>query len=621
MSSVSDADRSPASIDAVLTRIASERQWERQNALDELRRVSGPAPLLAPLIEAIRDPARPERRNAARSALAWLAAEETPSAGLVLDTLLTLATDERDTDVRVLAASALGESRNPEARQALERALVDPEPNVAAAAADGLGVLGDARAVEALTSAVERASFWVQVAAVVSLGRLRDPRALPALTRASTNPLLSAAAAAALADIADPAGMPALRPLIERGNPVRVTALAAAARILAANPEVSPPEWLRESLQGEEAELDARFRESGDGAAAHLLGITGSEEAAALLADALSSPYAAEATAGLVALPPEVASTVLTERIMDAPSEIRTAILTVLPPLRDAEAVARVVSCLSEPDAETQAAVVELLARSDEQILMPQLLRALNDPSLRGVAVRVMGRLSDARCAPLASLLTDPDANVRKAAAEGLSRCATMDIREQIAVALRKEPDRAAQHALVSALGTAGGEDAVRELVPLLEYAEPSLRFAVLQALGRTGSEAALPPLIEALGDPTPEIQAAALHALGELGDPRAAAPLAERLTDSDRDIRRTAAFALRDLAPSAATEHLLRALDDPAWSVRSAAVRTLAIIGAREAVPRLRELAASDADPLVRSTAAAALRELTAGTDAGGGG
>ncbi len=61
-----------------------------------------------------------------------------------------------DFRVRVAAALALGKSKNPGARAALEKALSDPHPAVRAAASAGLGHLGDSAAVPAIRSALAR---------------------------------------------------------------------------------------------------------------------------------------------------------------------------------------------------------------------------------------------------------------------------------------------------------------------------------------------------------------------------------------------------------------------------------------------------------------------------------
>ncbi|MEW5931530.1 MAG: HEAT repeat domain-containing protein, partial [Gemmatimonadota bacterium] len=153
----------PGDAAALLAAVSGDSAWERERALEEVRAVARPEALLPELEAALRDGGDAERRNAARSLLAALAAPGAP--GGALELLARLATAEADGDVRVLAASALGEAGNPEARPALERALADPDPNVGAAAADALGSLGDPRALDALAAALAAGDPWTRIAA------------------------------------------------------------------------------------------------------------------------------------------------------------------------------------------------------------------------------------------------------------------------------------------------------------------------------------------------------------------------------------------------------------------------------------------------------------------------
>jgi hypothetical protein len=61
-----------------------------------------------------------------------------------------------DYRIRVAAALALGKSKDPAARPALEKALADAHPAVRAASAVGLGLIGDAAAIPALQSAAAK---------------------------------------------------------------------------------------------------------------------------------------------------------------------------------------------------------------------------------------------------------------------------------------------------------------------------------------------------------------------------------------------------------------------------------------------------------------------------------
>jgi hypothetical protein len=132
--------------EALLAEASAEPDWRRHAMLQRLGEARGAGALLAPLTEALRDGLNAERRNAARSLLAALAARGARVSDQALGRLGELVTGDADGDVRVLAATALGESGNPQARLPLEAALGDAEDNVVSAAADALGVLGDGRA-------------------------------------------------------------------------------------------------------------------------------------------------------------------------------------------------------------------------------------------------------------------------------------------------------------------------------------------------------------------------------------------------------------------------------------------------------------------------------------------
>jgi HEAT repeats len=88
---------------------------------------------------------------------------------------LAVGTDYR---LRVAAALAIGKSRSPGARPALEGALTDAHPAVRAAAAAALGALGDATSVPALRAALDRESTaTVRSQLESTLKRLSKPAA------------------------------------------------------------------------------------------------------------------------------------------------------------------------------------------------------------------------------------------------------------------------------------------------------------------------------------------------------------------------------------------------------------------------------------------------------------
>ncbi len=600
--------RSAWLIEIVLDRVGVAPSWDRAQVLKGLSQVHGVERLLAPLSAALREPADAARRNAARSVLATLAAPESTVAEHAIEVLGRDAREADDADHRILAVSTIGDAANPIATPYLLPLLDDQDENLAAAAAEALGESGDARAIEPLMRAATDGGRWVRLAAIAALGRIGDARAVPALRPVPEDSLLTKASLAALAEIASPAALPLLRGPAESDD----TALAGAAwracaAILAAHPEVEPPDWLRTAVAPQSASLSTAFSARGEETSARLLGIAGTEDASdALFAGLERERTEPAALAGLRLLPAERLATQVLDRLA-GPSEHRPALLAALPSL-EAESARRLLPLLADADAGVRAAAADALVRCPEDVARDLLVEALSEPARRAPAARALGRLPHPPCEELAHLLDDVDPDVRAAAGSALDGCDASSARDAVLKALEREHEPFARAALLGALGSAGGEEAVARLAKFLDSDSAYERFQAARALGHTGLSSALPPLLRALADPAPEVQAAALRSLGLLGDPRAAEPLAAGLDRPDTDLRRTAASALQHLAAPEAMERLGRALDDPDWEIRLAAVRTLRNIGSEEWSERFRFLRDHDPDPLVRSAAAAAL-------------
>ena len=611
------ADAVPA-VAELLRDLSSEIGTHRERAVERLRQVEDPEPLLRPLAEALRDPADATRRNAARSAFAALSSPEAQGGETARGAVETLLRADPDADVRLLAASALGESGNPAALDALREALEDPETNVVAAAADALGVLGVRDAVPSLCACAAEGDFWSRTAAIVALGRLEDATAVPTLDAAVGETALAGVAADALGAIGAPAGLDALRPLLANQDPeLRRIAQTAAARILTANPHVAAPAWLSAVLRERVEELGTRLF-SGDDCAARLLGVAGTAAAAESLIGALSQhEVCSAAAAGLGLLPATLTLPLVLPRLPEMEPDERAAVLTVLPGLPPTAALADIrllAGFLGDEHSDTRFAAAALLGRSDGDAVLPVLHEAAESPRTRRGAAAALVQQPAAPRQLLVSLLNDPDPEIRRAVAHGL---ATRDdvgtLREPLLAALDTEQDARARRAMIGALGATGYADVVSVLRRWAESPDMATRYTAVRALGRTATPAALEPLLDALGEADPGVRAAAIHALGQLGEPRAAEPVAAQLDAEDRDLRRVAASALRALAPPAATDRLVAALKDVDREVRLVAARTLSRLGSRRALEPLGERAAQDPDPLVRTEAARAAEVIKA--------
>jgi hypothetical protein len=146
----------------------------------------------------------------------------------------------------------------------------------------------------------------------------------------------------------------------------------------------------------------------------------------------------------------------------------------------------------------------------------------------------------------------------------------------------------------------------------------PEARVAMAHALGAIHRPAAAAPLESALADPAPEVRAAALAALRAVDGFRDGALAIPLLTDGDEAVRVQAIFTVADRGTVAAAPALVQLLQaDPSAGVRKRAAWALGQVHAPAslAAPALGQAAASDASPLVRSLASAALAGLSATT------
>jgi hypothetical protein len=91
---------------------------------------------------------------------------------------------DRDSDIRVTAARALGDMKDNRAVEPLIVALIEPDWRIKAAAAEALGMLGDGSATQPLIAALVGPDWRIKAAAAEALGMIRDSSA--------TQPLIAA---------------------------------------------------------------------------------------------------------------------------------------------------------------------------------------------------------------------------------------------------------------------------------------------------------------------------------------------------------------------------------------------------------------------------------------------
>ena len=176
---------------------------------------------------------------------------------------------------------------------------------------------------------------------------------------------------------------------------------------------------------------------------------------------------------------------------------------------------------------------------------------------------------------------------------------------------------------LALVLGYTRDPASVPVLTEALDGADSQTRIYLLWALGTVGDSEALPSLTEALVDEDPGIRKTAAFALGELGDRRSVGNLLPLLEDEQADVRWHAALAVSRLGSDAGVPVLERMLDrrltsqvpgitpDQQQESMISAIRALAAVKGREALPLLERIAQDDPSLKVRQAAIEAQRAL----------
>lgn len=160
----------------------------------------------------------------------------------------------------------------------------------------------------------------------------------------------------------------------------------------------------------------------------------------------------------------------------------------------------------------------------------------------------------------------------------------------------------------------------IQRLLAQLENGDDSERLRAAQGLAERGERAGLQLLIDTLKDADARARARITYSLGSVDDERVAEALFALVTeDPDEEVRRSAGSALANKVSERAIPVLIRGLGHDDSFVRLVVTKKLEafkhkLADRRELVPKLVELL-GDAEPLVRSRAAAILAEMKDGS------
>jgi HEAT repeat protein len=477
------------------------------------------------------------------------------------------------------AARGLGGTGDRSARETLEDLLEGPV-GLAEAAAEALGTLGDAGAAEALAKAGATGAPRLSAAVVEALALLPPASevgvALCEIAVRSLDPAVASRAArqARLREADCPE-----RPLtarIARRGPDAIAAMAALSHLGLGGARLAQPADRTLALFGGAAESSLRA------AAARTLGEIGWTAAGPALlkrgqllqqrlADArqkwvlgpLPGAFAPGFEKGRPTLEavlsreghgagPPAADGLPPEWIEDVdPGDVQelAAIAVALARLRTEGGAPLLASLLSDPDDQVRSAAVEAVGLIGGEGAPESVARALRDPSpaVRLAAAAVIPRFGAAAVPPLAGALQAAEAADgpwRSTVARALGETGSAEAVAPLAALLAGPQAPPA----AAALGHLASRDGARPLVEFLERPGALGRVEAIEALGQIGAVDGGAVLVGDLTSDRPEVRAAAARALGRLRYEASSGRLEALRGDYFREVRRASIEALARL-------------------------------------------------------------------------
>ncbi len=260
-----------------------------------------------------------------------------------------------------------------------------------------------------------------------------------------------------------------------------------------------------------------------------------------------------------------------------------------------------------------RAAAIEALSRTQAKRAMPQLNSALEDTdaTVRAQAALSVATMYSPRSIELLQkLVFDGNLNVRRNAAQAMSRIDEPDLGETIAKALDLETDATTVEYLLAALHRNGAESSLSILQRYIDGELSQFREQALKALRKLKIPASIPIFRRLLDDHVPAMRRQSVEQLVVLKFESILPRLREMMKqDPDETVRASCAKAIGDFGDEGSVHLLEDALEDHAL-VRQQAVISLGRLGQSSAGPILLSLM-RDQMPGIRYHAVRAIAQL----------
>jgi HEAT repeat protein len=227
-----------------------------------------------------------------------------------------------------------------------------------------------------------------------------------------------------------------------------------------------------------------------------------------------------------------------------------------VPPTDPGVISARLGELLSDPDPEMRRTAAEALGKIGERSARPGLLSALNDQDarVRAAAALSLGRLGDGQSGEaLIRHLSDPAEAVKTAAALALAEIEPFPDRESRILAAVRHLNGSGRIAASRALLGFDSVTFSEDLGSALQNSDPAVRQGIAAVLGETGDARAIPYLLSLVKkDSAAGVRSEAAFRLGKVGDDSVMIDLIEVAEgDSDLMVRGWARWAMQQITQS----------------------------------------------------------------------
>lgn len=508
-----------------------DKSWRVRGALVEgLSRRAAPEAITA-LLNAMRE--NHLDFGVLNSALQVLRASEVETTETLVEFLR-----DKDSDLRMQAALALGEQQDAKAVPALLDALGDENQNVRYHAIEALGKLQAREAVQPILEIAETRDFFLSFAALEALRSIPDETIAARIVPLLSDEFLREPAIETLGAAGD---YQSIAPLIELLNEDKFSVIPVAGALLnlfnryktgdktgeqiieAVRRLVNPAgqQNLREAIEGK--------NETALNAAVKFAGWFNDEEIRVTLASLLEKSNLRESAAEALAQQGSKGVEKLLEKLKAEDTELRQTIINALADVRDGKVTTALIEIL-QTDEDLRLTIIEILGRNSDERSFNALVDLLGDENavVRQTAVGTLKSLDFPETASrLCSLLTDANPHIRESAIRVVGALDAENCRKAIFAACSDEDERVRKAAIEQLPGIAD-DKTLALLIRALKNDAPRIRAAAAKTLGRFKNIESIAALREALRDTDAWTRYFAVRSLGAVRDTESAEILAE---------------------------------------------------------------------------------------------